>query len=404
MALDNIFMGKKVVQQAYLGNKLIYQTNGWSGIPEDYTKSDLPPVALNAFKNNTNITYLPDNTLAICYIGKSTIGSNTNVPNITKIDLNGNVIWNGSEMFTLTSRYEFAPYLRGYTEGDAGSGYVYTIGSDISKGSQPSGANTYWYGLFELSNKNGEINNYSALSASSSHNKTLQYPQSVCYDNDYIYVLFIDYNSNTYVSKFDYKFNEVIHLKPIHNYISTAIGCYPDSKYLYVNDVSYGKIYKLNKDTLERVDAFQPTNSVWDSAYINKLFVDNMENIYFFANRNFNGSYYNSYTFIKYSIANKSVVYKYTLPSNSCYIADATIDTNFNTYLYCYGDSSTWIYTIAKLDPSGKLLWKTSALDYGAFTNGIAVDKHGSVYYSRWNSTSGMQNISRFDSIRKPTK
>lgn len=403
MALDNIFMGKKVVQQAYLGNKLIYQTNGWSGIPEDYTKSDLPPVALNAFQLNTNITYLPDNTLAIGYIGKSTIGSNSGVPNITKIDLNGNVIWNGSEMFSLASRYEFSPYLRGYTEGNAGSGYVYAIGSDISKGSQPSGANTYWYGLFELSNKNGEINNYLALSASSSHNKTLQYPQSVCYDNDYIYVLFIDYNSNTYVSKFDYKFNEVIHLKPVHNYISTAIGCYPNSKYLYVNDVSYGRIYKLNKDTLERVDAFQPTNNVWDSAYINKLFVDNMDNIYFFANRNFN-PYYNPYTFIKYSTANKSVVYTYNLSSNSYYIADATIDTNFNTYLYCYEYSNGSIYTIVKLDPSGKILWKTAALDNGILNNSIAVDKYGSVYYSRWNSNSGMQNISRFDSIRKSAK
>ena len=33
MTLSNIFFGKKVVQQAYLNNALIYQSKGWKTLP-----------------------------------------------------------------------------------------------------------------------------------------------------------------------------------------------------------------------------------------------------------------------------------------------------------------------------------------------------------------------------------
>ena len=38
MTLSNIFIGKKVVQQAYLNNALIYQSNGWQTLPSTCTE------------------------------------------------------------------------------------------------------------------------------------------------------------------------------------------------------------------------------------------------------------------------------------------------------------------------------------------------------------------------------
>lgn len=63
MTLSNIFIGKKVVKQAYLNNALIYQSNGWQTLPstcsEVWTKSYDSVSAINAItKDNNNNVYI----------------------------------------------------------------------------------------------------------------------------------------------------------------------------------------------------------------------------------------------------------------------------------------------------------------------------------------------------------
>ena len=80
MTLSNIFFGKKVVQQAYLNNALIYQSKGWETLPstctEAWTKSyDKADAACSVAKDDSDNLYVSSNN------------------SVYKIDSDGNLMW-----------------------------------------------------------------------------------------------------------------------------------------------------------------------------------------------------------------------------------------------------------------------------------------------------------------------
>ena len=85
MTLSNVFIGKKVVQQIYMNNALIYQANGWQSLPstpqivwQKQCGTGMSPYS-SAFdsKNNLVISYYYSNA---CWL--------------MKLDPDGNVLFN----------------------------------------------------------------------------------------------------------------------------------------------------------------------------------------------------------------------------------------------------------------------------------------------------------------------
>lgn len=100
MTLSNIFFGKKVVQQAYLNNALIYQSKGWETLPSTCTET-------------WNKSY--DKADAVCSVAKDDsdnlyVSSNNSV---YKIDSEGNLKWKYviNDTTTITSIVIFPTYI-----------------------------------------------------------------------------------------------------------------------------------------------------------------------------------------------------------------------------------------------------------------------------------------------------
>lgn len=111
MSLDNVFMGKRVVQQIYLKNALIYQSKGWETLPSapqiEWTKSydnKSRPITDSAIDQNNNIYVCSQES--VCKIdADGTLVWSMSFPNITSIkvcvDENTNVyvaLVNGSDL------------------------------------------------------------------------------------------------------------------------------------------------------------------------------------------------------------------------------------------------------------------------------------------------------------------
>lgn len=100
MTLSNIFFGKKVVQQAYLNNALIYQSKGWETLPstctEAWTKSyDKADAVCSVAKDDSDNLYFSSNN------------------SVYKIDSEGNLKWEYviSDTTTTTSIVVFLTYI-----------------------------------------------------------------------------------------------------------------------------------------------------------------------------------------------------------------------------------------------------------------------------------------------------
>lgn len=82
--LSNIFVGKRVVQKAYLNNALIYQSKGWETLPstcmEEWTKD---------YDDATSYIY----DCAIDLDNKIYVVTNNGKNNVIKLDSDGKIIW-----------------------------------------------------------------------------------------------------------------------------------------------------------------------------------------------------------------------------------------------------------------------------------------------------------------------
>lgn len=393
MALDNIFMGKRVVQQAYLNNALLYQANGWKGNPEDYSETVLPSFTPDSNTNSTiselsNITYLEDDTLLIQY----TTGSR--VTGLAKISLTGDVIWQTIDNTYRYLRKELRPYLRGYNKSVAGSGQIYNVSTNSYK--YPVDTTTNSFSITAYSNATGKVTKYLALRTLSGYESNVLSLADACFDNDYIYMYFSSYYGTAYVSKFTYDMEEVVHLYKIDAAYGSSIALDASGNYLYANTTSYNKTFKINKSTFAVTDSFQPSsNYPLDNTYTDKYIIDSMNNLYFYATHQYDSTQ-GSKSFVKYSIPNKKLVYRYEIPVSSPnyytpFVIDAVVDPYYNSILLCYGieknpkNTTDNHYYLVKLDPNGNVLWERycgyGASDGFSTTSGaLAVTKQGTIY------------------------
>lgn len=408
MALDNIFMGKRVVQQAYLNNALLYQANGWKGNPEDYSETTLPSFSpnLDTFSSFDNLTYLEDDTLLLQF------GSNSGYKYLVKLSLTGEVIWQTLNIqHTSYIRRELTPYLRGYKKGEKGSGILYVVTTRSTKYPDSSTTGNDFF-IDSYNNATGALVSSFRLSTISGYDNTNMSLADVCFDENYIYMLFSSYYGTTYISKFTYDNREIVHLYKIDSGYGSSMALDASGKYLYLNVTSYSKLYKVDKTTFAIIDSFQPVgNDTNDNTYTDKYIIDSMNNLYFYATRQHSSSY-NAQTFLKYSLTNKKLVYKYKLKSPSTsfipYVIDAKVDKYYNAILYCVGSvpvgNGGWGYYIIKLDPNGNMLWaKVYDGSLGDGTGGITVTNQGTIYYCCYALATRTFNFSKILGLKKLT-
>ena len=338
MTLSNVFIGKKVVQQIYLNNALIYQANGWQPLPN--TPQTIWTKQFGDASFAFSITFDSKNNMATTYYYNSAIW-------MIKIDPDGKVLWNnridtaGSTAFDL------------YTD-SADNIYCVTIANYSSTTFQTvirkiDGATGNQLKTFDITD-----DLYGRYA-----------PKDIKYDNSYIYVLQSMGTPGIYT--FDYS-GKLVTAKSGPTY--TNPNCMAiNTNYIFLGTNS--GTYQIPKNSIGNS---LKAGILLDSSVTTKLLCDQFNNLYIFRTGSGSPNYFGKYSLTK----NQACWPKITL-SDSSYIIDACIDYQCNIYVmqwvYRPGDSK---YLTTKYSADGQQQWSITGYvsDYAK----IATDSLGNIY------------------------
>lgn len=325
MTLSNIFFGKKVVQQAYLNNALIYQSKGWETLPstcsEVWTKE-------YGVLNSSNVNQCESDSNNNIYVLADS--------KIFKIDSEGTLIWSKS--------INGIKYIAIDYNNDV---YIALVDGDYSY-------------VAKLDNKGNIENKFKANDYLG--NKITNF----ALDNNYIYIS-TNYNddSNFKIFKLD-KIGNLIKrgdFKP--NKSTLAV----DDSFLYAG--SRKSLIKLDKNKISSSPA--AIDSVSINFNVENVILDGLGNIIFSYN---NGSIF------KYNIEAKTTT-QYNLFTSSLNFSLA-LDYQKNLYSIYTDTIGSYKLYLQKFSSDGTLIFKTqilggnsSAIVYGA----LNVDNNGNIYY-----------------------
>lgn len=331
MTLSNIFFGKKVVQQAYLNNALIYQSNGWQTLPSTCTE---------AWTKNVGI--VNSNTVDQCVID-----SNNNIyvlvdHRIFKLNSEGILIWskiiNGIERIAIDTNNDV--YIALILYDNDGSSFLHIAKLDnngnIEKEFKPTGLLSNFVTNFAL-------------------------------DNNYFYIsVYYNNTSNKFLLKID-KQGKVV--DSTNNYeLNNSTLVASDDSYLYAGFVN--NLIKIDKNN---IDNYTVQYKAASSYSIKNLLLDGLGNIIFLHGTNDVFRYnFETKTTIKYGIYASNV---------NCSLA---LDYQKNLY-YIYternGVGAYQVYLV-KYSSDGSLIFKNQILTDSSNSSGILVtDQYGNVYY-----------------------
>lgn len=325
MTLTNIFFGKKVVQQAYLNNALIYQSNGWETLPS--TCSEVWTKEYGAL-NSSNVN-------------QCTIDSNNNIyviANLTlfKINSEGTLLW--------SKAISGIRYIAIDHNNDV---YIALVDGDFSY-------------IAKLDSEGKFENKFKAtpFNCNKITNFTL--------DSNYIYIS-MNYNnsSNYFFSKLDKTGNLIEQSNFAPN---TSTLAFNDS-FLFAG--SGGSLIKLDKSKISGSSALMCSPAPIYS--ISNVISDGLGNIIFL---------YSNGLIFKYNIEAKTTTQYASPASNINYTL--TLDYQKNLYsIYTDASSEDKVY-LMKYSSDGTLIFKIQILasnDRAILSGALNVDNNGNIYY-----------------------
>lgn len=339
MTLSNIFFGKKVVQQAYLNNALIYQSKGWETLPstcmEEWTKD---------YDDATSYIY----DCAIDLDNKIYVVTNNGKNNVIKLDSDGKIIW--KKYYKDANRVKIDSnnnaFIVSYTDD---SYHQITINKLDSNG-------------------NGESVNVGKVI----QNHSLDRCKDFVVDDDFFYFSCYDnyYSSYYYYIVVTDKNGKLLNYKSVDSSVD-CIGT-DNNRYLYYSD--YNQLFRINrKDLTNNVQINSSVGNTNSGDYIKKITIDLFGNIVCMttysgaivvdklgkqiAKYDFNG-YGSPYMCIDY----KGNIYGFSIKNNES-----------NNKFTKYSSDSTLIFRTDTLNISGS--------GNNSSFNNLVTDYHGNIYY-----------------------
>lgn len=341
MTLSNIFFGKKVVQQAYLNNALIYQSKGWETLPstcmEEWTKD---------YDDATSYIY----DCAIDLDNKIYVVTNNGKNNVIKLDSDGKIIWK--------KYYKDANHVKIDSNSNA---FIVSYTDD----------SYHHITINKLdSNGNGESVNVGKVI----QNYNLDRCKDFVVDDDFFYFSCFDYNDDKYINYYylvitDKKGN-LLNYKTVDSNVNCIES--DNNRYLYYSDGH--QLFRISKkDLTNNVQINSNVGNYNDSDYIKKITIDSLGNIICMttysgaimvdrfgkqiAKYDFN-SYVSPYMCTDY----KGNIYGFSIKNNES-----------NNKLTKYSSDSTLIFRTDTLNISG-------SGNSNSFNN-LVTDYHGNIYY-----------------------
>lgn len=334
MTLSNVFIGKKVVQQIYMNNALIYQANGWQSLPstpqivwQKQCGTGMSPYS-SAFdsKKNLVISYYYSNA---CWL--------------MKLDPDGNVLFNKKIDTADNGQYDI------YIDNND---YIYCMTT---------------YTVSSYNNKTIvrrlDTNGTQVKSFDISADLSRYVPSCVTYDEDYIYVFCniatpsiytYDHSGVLNTSKSGVTYNGAYRIAANGNsiYIATSSG-----------------VYKIPKSG---IGTSTKTGTLVTNLIVNKIFFDQFDNLYFAKLNDTSNNFFG-----KYSLSKKQLCWPTIKLSTNSYIIDACVDYQCNIYIIYY-DYTTG-YMIKKYSADGQLQWSTD-MYHPTNSASITADINGNIY------------------------
>lgn len=341
MSLDNVFMGKKVVQQIYLKNALIYQSKGWETLPSapqvEWTKNygSTATVTDCAVDQNNNI-----------YVAAGNI--------LYKINADGVLAWKhyfscvGGMRICIDQNNNI--YVATPDTSNAQIQRLDTNGNVLATGVTSNPIDTF--SDFIVDNNNLYL---------AGHKNNHQY--------DYFYVL--DKSLNV----IQYKNTE-----------ADALITSDNSPYIYFSTHSF--LYRIEKNNfsgisnsnLPVINEKPPYDTIYFGANIIKLAMDDMGNIYYITN---------SYGIYKCNINTKNIT---KLVDGTYAMGGLCIDYQKNIYCLKYSISGASPYpaNLVKTSSDGTLIYDTPIVkndsEAGLRQGAVIADNNGNIYFIYKNS------------------
>ena len=359
MTLNNIFFGKKVVQQAYLNNALIYQSKGWETLPSTCTEVWTKDYDISSSLGEL-VSDLDNNLYGL------------NINSLYKFDSNGSILWQKKlEEFKKSDEHNCSFYYLKFN-----NDLFFAKGNDNSK----------WF-IYELDRDGLIKNEYSIYDI---------YPcswskiSSFVIDDKYIYVSGYTINGNyeiynNYLLKIDRITKKLVQKTTVFIANNTLISV---DKYLYAEEsraFNTGVLRRFDKDDISNSSIIDDLNNADIDNHITSITSDELGNI-IYKTRN-NGTY-------KYSTKDKT---KIKLP---IYISNENnsmcVDYQQNLYVIEYISPSKTT-NLLKISSDNTLIYKIPIKD--ATSPILTVDYQGNIYY-KWD-TSDQNHIKKLINIEK---
>lgn len=334
MSLDNVFMGKKVVQQIYFKNALIYQSKGWETLPS------APQVLWTKSYGSQTDSFQDyavdqDNNIYIVF---------TNW--IYKISSEGKLIWNK----TMNYAYKICIdqnnniYL---------AQIIYFQQNDTIKSVIISQLDT-----------NGNVINKIKV-----HDYTSNVVTGFTYDKDYIYISSI-YNpdgSNSMLFRIDKDLKNSVNLilngKPMYNMVTNL-----DCPYIYYGEDAMYQIKKLGTNVTT-------STKIKDLPSIKNIIIDNLGNV-IFSNE--------QYTY-KYNIASQQIT-EMPIVSNS---TNKSMCLDYQQNLYSLNlqlSKSPFTANLVKTSSDETLIYNSQIVTndsvFGLNNGMLIADNNGNIFFA----------------------
>lgn len=336
MSLDNVFMGKKVVQQIYLKNALIYQSKGWETLPSapqvEWTKNF---GTVSTFSGDCAVDQ--DNNICIATFNY-----------IYKISSEGDLIWKKLNANSI--------------------GMKMCIDHDnniyIATPDNPA--------KLQKLDKNGNV------LATGANSNPIDTFSGFIVDNNNLYLA--GQKDNHQYDHF-YVLDKSLNLVQSEDVHADALVTSDNSPYIYFGKGSF--LYRIEKNNfrgilnsnLPVINEKPPYDTIYVGANIIKLAMDDMGNIYYITN---------SYGIYKCNINTKNIT---KLVDGTYAMGGLCIDYQKNIYCLKYSISGASPYpaNLVKTSSDGTLIYDTPIVkndsEAGLRQGAVIADNNGNIYF-----------------------
>lgn len=330
MTLSNIFFGKKVVQEAYLNNALIYKSKGWQTLPSTCTE-----VWTKSYEKVDNFGFgsIAKDDLDNLYIGIDQY--------LCKIDSNGKLIWKTN---LLADKGSFKSSV--IDSIILAKNYIYCA-IDYS---MVDNGNTDWFYCLAKVDNNGNLINIATIN---SVMPNTFYGAKMVKDDSNIYA---ESSSNLYKFDLDFKLIDYVTISDSSTCLTTNNG-----PYVFVGTRNYG--IRIEKNNLKNSISL-PGYSY--SFITDSITIDNIGNLYL-GSRTQSG-------LLKYDVENCKLITALSLYDTFA------LCTDNQENVYFVQNSSNGTYQLNKYSSDGTLIWDNLQIPASNNSMKVIADSNGNIY------------------------